>query len=93
MRYGTKSSFDRAYKKLSSDEQDAVENAVMKLCDLSEGHISAPPKGLGLKPMGRGYFEIRVGIQVRVIFRRENGVMLYFVGDHNAVARFVADAN
>lgn len=90
MRYGTKSSFDRAFKSLSPAQQDAVEAAVLKLCDLCEGSSSALPKGLGLKPMGRGYFEIRVGIHLRVIFRRDDGITLYFAGDHNAVARFVA---
>jgi hypothetical protein len=90
MRYGTKSSFDRAYKKLTPVQQDAVDDAIDLLCDLHEGVIRIPPAGLGLKSFGK-YLEIRAGLGIRIFFRWEGPLTLFFVGNHNEVKRFAAN--
>jgi Txe/YoeB family toxin of Txe-Axe toxin-antitoxin module len=48
------------------------------------------PEGLGLKKVYRNYWEIRLDIKNRVIFELKGGTINFaFVGDHNAVKRFL----
>jgi hypothetical protein len=46
--------------------------------------------GLGVRRLRRNYFECRAGLQIRLIFRAERGV-LHFVtlGNHDEIQRFL----
>jgi mRNA-degrading endonuclease YafQ of YafQ-DinJ toxin-antitoxin module len=46
--------------------------------------------GLGVRRLRRNYFECRAGLQIRLIFRAERG-LLYFVtlGNHDEIQRFL----
>ncbi len=46
--------------------------------------------GLGIRRLRRDYFECRVGLQLRLVFRLRNGV-IYFItaGNHDEVEAFM----
>lgn len=46
--------------------------------------------GLGIRRLRRNYFECRVGLHIRLIFRAEPGVLHFLTsGTHNAVKNFM----
>lgn len=48
------------------------------------------PKGLGISHLREDYFEFRVDIHTRVIYRRfSNGVQYVLYGSHDQVRRFL----
>ncbi len=46
--------------------------------------------GLGIRRLHDDYFECRVGLRLRLVFRARRGI-LYFItaGDHNEIERFM----
>lgn len=48
------------------------------------------PQGLGITHLRNDYFEFRVGIQMRVIYRRTGDLIQYVLyGSHDQVRRFL----
>ena len=48
--------------------------------------------GLGMRNLPGGYFEVRVHLDIRLVFHdTPAGLLFDFVGDHNAVRRFIKD--
>jgi mRNA-degrading endonuclease YafQ of YafQ-DinJ toxin-antitoxin module len=46
--------------------------------------------GLGIRRLRRNYFECRAGLDVRLIFRAERGVLHFITaGDHDHVRKFL----
>jgi hypothetical protein len=46
--------------------------------------------GLGIRRLRRNYFECRVSLQIRLVFRIDRGVLLFVtVGDHNHIRDFL----
>lgn len=46
--------------------------------------------GLGIRPLRGDYLEIRIGLKQRLIFRNlPDGLLCEFIGDHDAVNRFL----
>ena len=46
-------------------------------------------RGLGIRKLRRNYFECRVGIDLRLVFRVEPILVTFtFAGDHNEVRRY-----
>ncbi len=89
MQYGAKPSFDRSFKKLTKSEKIQAEQSINKLYDFFERRQQLP-KGLGLKRLGSFYWEIRSGIDIRIIFSIEdNFVTFLFVGNHDQIAKFI----
>ncbi len=82
------SSYDRSFKELTLQEQEVTGKAIDQLINaIVTGN---KPAGLGLKKCSRGYWEIRINISKRVIFSFiTGGVVFSFVGDHNAVRKFL----
>lgn len=45
--------------------------------------------GLGIRKLGRNYFECRVGLDLRLLFRAEPGLLTFtFAGNHDEVKRY-----
>lgn len=75
--------FQRAAKRLSRAQKDAVNAAIERLPAVF-GHPHQH-SGAGLRPFGR-YLELRVGLGLRILFLAEGGDLhLCTVGNHNAV--------
>jgi len=82
-----KPAFDRAYKKISEQEQAEIAAAISRL----HGAIGKPHlhSGLGIRPFGK-FLECRAGLKNRVLFSLDSGdVILECVGNHNDIARFI----
>jgi hypothetical protein len=46
--------------------------------------------GLGIRRLRRNYFECRVSLHIRLVFRAERGVLLFLTaGDHDHVRNFL----
>ena len=88
MQYAYHQAFLRATERLSRHHTDALLRAVEKFqAAVEAGHW---PHGLGITHLRRDYFEFRVDIQTRVIYRRTPGLTEYVLyGSHDAVRRFL----
>ena len=90
MRYGFKRSFDRSYQSLTASQQKLIDECLRDLKGFYEGHRSLQ-QGLGLKKIGKDYWEVRAGLSIRVIFQHSPvGIVFFFVGDHNQIRRFIS---
>ncbi|HCJ66242.1 MAG TPA: hypothetical protein DHV62_02670 [Elusimicrobia bacterium] len=88
MRFEFKPSFDRSLKHLDSQRKDKIKEAVSKSIDFFETKIK--PKGLGLKNLKGDYWEIRVTIKERVIFRFRGEVIEFIIaGTHDEIKKFL----
>ncbi|MBI4432826.1 MAG: hypothetical protein HY592_05025 [Candidatus Omnitrophica bacterium] len=51
------------------------------------GHL---PHGLGLTPLGRQIWEIRAGLNERILFRKNEDVVEFLlIGSHDEIRRFL----
>ena len=92
MQYGFKRSFDRSYRSLDSEQQLLVDASITRLKDII-GSGKGLRDGLGLKKIGKDYWEIRAGLSIRVLFQFiPDGIIFYFVGNHNEIERFIDSA-
>lgn len=88
MFYNFKASFDRCFKKLSSQKQKCVFDAIESLKVFYETRKIS--QGLGLKYLRKNYWEIRASLQDRIIFSLENDkVSFILVGSHDDVRKFL----
>lgn len=88
MKYEYKPSFDRTFKKLSSDKKIKITKAIFSLIDFFETGERA--KGLGLKQLRADFWEIRVGINNRVIFLfTQDTVSFLIVGTHDEIRKYL----
>ena len=80
--------FDRSFKKVGLPIQEEIQRAIGSFLDnISKG---TRPQGLGLRRLRDVFWEIRVGLQYRVLFEMKNDwVTFLFVGNHNEVKRFL----
>jgi len=86
-------SFEKSLKKLHSKSKNNVIEACVKLIGFIE-ESSAGNKGLGLKRLQINFWEIRVGIKLRVIFRWENDhIQFILVGSHDNIKKFLKENN
>jgi len=47
-------------------------------------------RGLGIRPLRDGYYEIRLGLRARLVFRNASeGLVCEMVGSHDEVRRFL----
>ncbi|MGA2542930.1 MAG: hypothetical protein ABSG78_15375 [Verrucomicrobiota bacterium] len=85
----TRSSYRRAFQRLSATQQTAVNAAIARL----PGAFGRPHlhSGIGIRPFG-GFYECRIGRDLRVLFVFEKGdFILVTVGGHDTLARFIRD--
>jgi len=83
----TRPKYDRAFRSLTPQQKAAVNAAVSRLESVfGRPHLHS---GIGLRPFGK-YFEIRSGLNLRVLFLPEGGDLhLCFVGNHNQARAFI----
>ena len=84
-----RSSFKRAFKKLTPTQQDEVREAVTRFpVAFGNPHAHA---GIGIRRVGK-FHEFRAGLKLRVVIDLVNGdSVLVTVGNHDDVARFIRD--
>ncbi len=88
MRYVYQPSFLATTRHLSSTHAAKLLKAVEKFQAASEGRQW--PKGLGVTHLRDDYFEFRVDIHTRVIYRRTSDLVQYVLyGSHDQVRRFL----
>ncbi len=83
-----KTTFQRAYNRLTPDERERVKKSLRLLQQsLATGEA---PVGLGLKKLGQGVFEFRVGLALRGVYVEEGSqLVLVLLGSHDEVRRFL----
>ena len=90
MYYAYKTSFDRSFKQFLPAERRQIQIACDTLFAYLEKRSALLPQGLGLKRIGHDYWEIRVGLKLRILFAiSRDCVTFYFVGNHDQIHRFV----
>ncbi len=85
----TRSSYRRAFRRLSATQQSGVNAAIAHLPEVfGRPHLHS---GIGIRPFG-GFYECRIGRDLRVLFSFDRGdFILVTAGNHNVVARFLRD--
>lgn len=80
--------YDRAFSKLTSEDQDRVYRAIEKLLQsLTQEQLMG---GLGLKRLRGKLWEARAGLAIRILFMLEkDNIIFSFVGDHDDVRRYL----
>lgn len=80
--------FRAQVKALAKPERVAIGDAINELQrTFGTPHLH---HGLGLRKLVGDYFEARVGLGQRLIFKNERGALvLLFIGDHDAVRDFL----
>lgn len=88
MRYYTSSAFERTLRGLSLSRKERVKKAIeLAVAFFETGQL---PHGLGLKPLQHNFWEIRAGLEDRVIFQRNKDTIEFLlVGSHDEVRRFL----
>ena len=88
MRFVYQPSFLDTTRQLSSLHATKLLKAIEKFQDAMEHHQW--PQGLGLTHLRDDYFEFRVNIHRRVIYRRSSDLIQYVLyGSHDQVRRFL----
>lgn len=91
MQFEYKRSFDRWFKKLRLNSQEAVGAAIGDLIEALEAG-KAPPIGLGLTKLTKRHWEIRSSLKDRILFSKIDGMISFLlVGNHNDVERFLGN--
>ncbi len=88
MRYERKPSFDSTLKNLSQDRKAKVKEAIRQLVVFFEA--GKKTSGLGLKKMKKDYWEVRIGLKDRVLFRLKGDLVEFIiVGSHDEIKRYL----
>lgn len=88
MRYFHTAAFQRAYRALDPSRRHRVDRALHQLALLYEQRQR--PFGLGLKSLKPGIWEIRAGLDDRVLFRWTGDLVeLLLVGNHDEIRRIL----
>jgi mRNA-degrading endonuclease RelE of RelBE toxin-antitoxin system len=83
-------SYTRSLKKFSHDEIAEINEAISKLSD-SFGHPHVH-SGLSIRKLRKAIFEIRAGLDIRILFTRESrDIVLVLAGDHDEVRAWLKD--
>ena len=91
MRYERKPAFERSLRRLPPDRKARAKDAVRQLVVFFE--TKQPPHGLGLKRLRGNYWEVRAGLDDRVIFRLSGDLVEFVIaGSHDEIARCLRQA-
>lgn len=89
MRYAYQPSFLEATRRLSAAQVAQLLKAITRFQQAVE--TGQWPQGLGLTHLRGAYFEFRVDLHLRVIYRRHDDLIQYVLhGTHDQVRRFLA---
>ncbi len=88
MRYFLSSAFERSLKGLSAFRNERVKKALqLAVAFFETGQL---PQGLGFKPLKHDFWEIRAGLDDRIVFRRDHDTIEFIlVGSHDDIKRFL----
>ena len=82
-------SFLRAFKKLPGSRQAQINGAIDRFVYCLENK-TAVSSGIGLKKLSQRLWEIRVGIDLRVVFSIDSDALnLVYAGNHNEIRRYL----
>jgi hypothetical protein len=88
MRYAYQPSFLRSTRQLSPAQAAKLLKAVEKFQSAMEQRQWPP--GLGITHLRNAYFEFRVDIHLRVVYRRTDDLIHYVLyGTHDQISRFL----
>ena len=88
MRYFRTAAFKRAYQSLDPSRSKRVDRALLHLEMLYSQ--SQQPFGLGLKSLKPGIWEVRAGLDDRILFRWTGDMVEFlFVGNHDEIRRLL----
>ena len=89
MRYEFKPSFEDSIKNLNPEDRGEIIKAAFQAIDIL-GRERTLHKGAGLKRLKGDYWEIRKGLDARILFRL-SGDLVEFVlsGNHDQVKRYL----
>ena len=77
---------DRSFQKLSVDRQAGAIETIDRLLDYFA--TGQRPHGLGLKRLQQRYWEIRIGLDTRVLFELQHDRLTFIlVGNHGEIRR------
>jgi hypothetical protein len=80
--------FDSACAALHRQDRAAVDSAVWRLLDYFSG--GPKPLGLGLRKLQGRFWEVRAGLDTRVLFKLEGDLVTFvLVGNHDEMRRFL----
>lgn len=89
MKYEFKPSFDRSIKSLPLPDNEEFLRACLEFFDIMERRFPMA-SGIGLKRLRYDYWEIRIGIRNRILFRWNEGVIEFILaGSHDSIKRFL----
>jgi mRNA-degrading endonuclease RelE of RelBE toxin-antitoxin system len=81
-------SFDRSMEALPVTERRRAVEAIDKLLDYFGG--GAKPLGLGLRKLRKDYWEVRAGLDKRVLFSLHDDTATFIVvGNHDEIRRLI----
>ena len=80
--------FRRTYSRLQTSDQQLVDHTLLQLAQYLETRHAAV--GLGVKKLGPGLFEVRVGLALRIVYVEEGAqIVRALLGSHDEVRRFL----
>lgn len=86
MKVETTETFERALRALSVREFEIVASALRKLSDV----FGRPHAHSGLRKLRGQVYELRAGLDRRIVFRKERDrLLLLLLGDHDQIRRFL----
>ena len=89
MRYEFKRSFERSVKSLCETDKADVKAACLAFIDFIENELPLP-SGMGLKRLRREFWEIRLGIRARILFRWKGDLLEFVIaGNHDSIKDFL----
>jgi len=78
--------FERALRRSSESQARAIETALSKLLTA----FGRPHDQLGLRKLRKNIFEFRVGLDLRIVFRKDDDALfLLEIGNHDKIKRFL----
>lgn len=81
-------SFDKAMNELEEEYRTDAADAIDSL--LSYFDTGQHPHGLGLKKLHKHYWEIRVGLKIRILFLLEKDILTFvLIGNHDTIKKFL----
>ncbi len=91
MRIEFRKSFEKSLKKINPKDKENVHEVCQTLLDVIEKREN-PSQGIGLKKLEKTFWEIRVGIHLRIIFEwQEDLIKFLLVGSHDEIKRFLKE--
>lgn len=82
-------SFLRSFKKLSREQQGNISEVIADFVSCLEDKNTVP-KGMGLKKLTACLWEIRSGIDLRIVFIIDSGALNFvFTGNHNEIREYI----